>query len=356
MSEATHGQHAADRQSGGPGGRSFGLAPVGQATARHAAGPHDGPLPILGIDIGGTKIAAGVVSAGGEVLSAAKVVTAGRTDAEQLWSAVVEAGELAMVRAGVERVAGVGCGSAGPMAWPEGVVSPLNLPQWREFPLAARLRERWPNGPVRVHNDAVCVAIAEHWIGSAAGHANALGMVVSTGIGGGLILNGRVFSGGLGNAGHIGHEVADPNGPPCVCGGVGCLEAIASGPSIVAWAQSRGWVPAPGQQADGVGLLLSARDGDPTAVAAFRRSGEAVGSVLASTAALLDLDVAAVGGGIINAGGLLFGPMQEAFDRHAGLGFVRRLRIVPASAGQDAGIVGAAGLVAEGERYWTPPE
>ncbi len=355
MTETTHGQHAADRQSGSSS-RSFGLAPVGPARARHAAGPQDGRLPVLGIDIGGTKIAAGVVTPGGEVLSSAKVVTAGRADAEQLWSAVVEAGELALVRAGVERVAGVGCGSAGPMAWPEGVVSPLNLPQWREFPLAARLRERWPNGPVRVHNDAVCVAIAEHWTGSAAGHANALGMVVSTGIGGGLILNGRVDNGGLGNAGHIGHMVADPQGPRCVCGGVGCLEAIARGPAIVSWAQQQGWQPAAGQDADGVGLLLSAREGDPTAVAAFRRSGEAVGAVLASVAALLDLDIAAVGGGIINAGGLLFGPMQEAFDRHAGLGFVRRLRIVPATAGQDAGIIGAAGLVAAGDCYWTPPE
>ncbi|MFI0434009.1 MAG: ROK family protein, partial [Candidatus Nanopelagicales bacterium] len=319
MNDTIHGQHAAAHQPGVPG-RSFGLAPVGQAAARHAAGPDDGRLPVLGIDIGGTKIAAGVVASNGEVLSSAKVVTAGRADADQLWSAVVEAGEQAMLRAGVERVVGVGCGSAGPMAWPEGVVSPLNLPQWREFPLAARLRERWPNGPVRVHNDAVCVAIAEHWIGSAAGHANALGMVVSTGIGGGLILNGRVDNGGLGNAGHIGHVVADPDGPACVCGGVGCLEAIARGPAIVAWAQGQGWEPPAGQEADGVALLLSAREGNQIAVSAFRRSGEAVGAVLASVAALLDLDVAAIGGGIINAGGFLFGPIQEAFDRHAGLG------------------------------------
>jgi glucokinase len=249
---------------------------------------------------------------------------------------------------------GVGCGCAGPMTWPEGVVSPLNLPQWREFPLAARIREKWPFGPVRVHNDAVCVAVAEHWVGAAKGSANALGMVVSTGVGGGVILADRVINGGLGNAGHIGHMVAEPDGPRCACGGYGCLEAIASGPASVAWAQAQGWQPPEGAAASGVSLLMSATEGDPVALAAFRRSGEAVGRVLASCAALLDLDVVAIGGGLMNAGELLIGPIHDAFERHAGLGFVRRLDIVPASTGQEAGLVGAAGLVAQGHRYWTP--
>lgn len=308
---------------------------------------------VLGIDVGGTKIAAGVVSPAGEVLSVAKIPTAGHETTEGLWQALGQVGDQALAAAGVRRVAGIGCGCAGPMLWPQGVVSPLNLPQWREFPLAARIHEKWPFGPTRVHNDAVCVAVAEHWVGSAKGSPNALGMVVSTGVGGGLILANKVINGGLGNAGHIGHVVVDPDGPPCACGGQGCLEAIARGPAIVAWAQQQGWVPLPGQQADGVGLLMSATEGDPVAIAAFRRSGEAVGQVLASAAALLDLDVAAIGGGLMNAGEFLVGPMRESFDRHAGFGFVRRLQIMPASAGQEAGIVGAAGLVAAGGRYWT---
>lgn len=317
------------------------------------------PVPnscVLGIDVGGTKIAAGVVAPDGTLLSVAKIATAGRSDREALWEAVAIVGDQALEEAGVDRVVGVGCGCAGPMLWPEGVVSPLNLPQWREFPLAARIRERWPFGPVRVHNDAVCVAVAEHWVGAAQGRANALGMVVSTGVGGGLISGNRVINGGLGNAGHIGHVVADPNGLDCVCGGKGCLEAIARGPATVAWAQQQGWEPPAGQSADGVALLAAATDGDEVAIAAFRRSGEAVGVVLASVAALLDLDIAAIGGGLMNAGDFLTEPMRQAFDRHAGLGFARRLEIVPASAGQEAGIVGAAGLVADGDRYWTPLE
>lgn len=310
---------------------------------------------ILAIDVGGTKIAAGVVNGAGTLLADAKAPTAGADGAEALWQVVVKVGNQALAEAGVDRCVGVGCGSAGPMTWPEGVVSPLNLPQWREFPLAARLRETWPWGPVRVHNDAVCVAIAEHWVGAARDHANAVGMVISTGIGGGVILANRVINGGLGNAGHIGHMVVDPDGPPCRCGGRGCLEAIASGPSIVAWAQSQGWQPKSGEEASGVTLLASAEAGDDVARAAFRRSGEAVGCALASAGALLDLDVVAIGGGIINAGGLLFEPLLEAFETHAGFGFVKRLTIVPATSGQAAGLVGAAGLVAAGDRYWTPP-
>ena len=308
---------------------------------------------VLGIDIGGTKMAAGVVTLDGEVLSVVKIPTGGHADAEALWDALADAGDEALRQAGVDRVAGVGCGCAGPMTWPEGVVSPLNIKVWREFPLAARIHEKWPHGPARVHNDAVCVAIAEHWMGAAKGSANALGMVVSTGVGGGLVLAGRVYNGGLGNAGHIGHMVVADDGPECPCGGRGCLEMYAAGPRIVEWAQQRGWTPDDGANADGIALLASAESGDEVAIAAFRRSGESVGQIIASCAALLDLDVVAIGGGLINAGDLLMQPLLESFDRHAGFRFVRRVQILPASAGQNAGILGAAALVAAGDVYWT---
>ncbi len=307
----------------------------------------------LGIDVGGTKIAAAVVDGSGLVRSVARTPTAGNDTAESLWQALVSVGDEALAAANFPEIAGIGCGCAGPMLWPEGVVSPLNLPQWREFPLAARIHEKWPLGPVRVHNDAVCVAIAEHWIGALRGAANALGMVVSTGVGGGVISANRVVNGGLGNAGHIGHLVVEADGPECACGGSGCLEAVARGPAIVQWAAEQGWTPTDGQPPSGVNLLMSATEGDPVALAAFRRSGEAVGQALASATALLDLDAVAIGGGLMHAGEILLGPINDGFQRHAGFGFVRRLRIVPATTGQEAGLVGAAGLVAQGERYWT---
>src|SRR4051812_49622601 len=125
-----------------------------------------------------------------------------------------------------EAIDGVGIGCGGPMSWPAGEVSPLNIPGWRGFPLRARLSQRFPGRPVRLHNDAVALAAAEHWQGAARGHDDALAMVVATGVGGGLVLGGRLVDGATGNAGHVGHVVVDPAGPACTCGGRGCLEAV----------------------------------------------------------------------------------------------------------------------------------
>jgi glucokinase len=236
---------------------------------------------------------------------------------------------------------GVGCG--GPMTWPDGDVSPLNISAWRGFPLRARLAEHFPGVPVVVHNDAVAMALGEQRFGAGRGARSFLGVVVSTGVGGGVVIDGRVVSGPSGNAGHIGHVVVDPDGPACACGGVGCLEAIARGPAAVAWAVEQGWAP-PTAEPDGRQLVAAARDGDPVALAALTRAGRALGVALASVAAVLDLDVVAIGGGLVNAGGLLLDPARAAFDRHARLAFTKRCRIVAAELGGDAGLVGAGEL------------
>lgn len=307
--------------------------------------------PVLALDIGGTKFAAAIVDPTGRAIAARRVRTPSRgdVDAEGLWATVTAL--LDTVTRGIDGVVGVGVGSGGPMRWPAGEVSPLNIPVWRDFPLRDRLRERYPGLPVRVHNDAVCVAIGEHWRGAGRGNDNVLGMVVSTGVGAGLILGGRLIDGANGNAGHIGHVVADPGGPECECGGVGCLEAIARGPAIVRWAQQGGW------RRDRAGLTAQdvaddAGRGDGVARAAFERAGCAIGVALASAAALCDLEVVAIGGGVSQAGPLLFEPIHAAYNRHARLDFVRDVRIVPTALGQDAGLIGAAALVLAGDRYW----
>src|SRR5205823_5082164 len=127
--------------------------------------------------------------------------------------------------------------------------------------------------PVSLVGDAVGFALGEWWAGTARGAGAVLGIVVSTGIGGGLVSGGQAADGRTGNAGHIGHMIVDPNGPPCPCGAVGCLEAIASGPSAVKWALAQGWR---GSDRTGVGLSAAARDGDPIALAALGRAGTAV--------------------------------------------------------------------------------
>jgi glucokinase len=310
--------------------------------------------PVLAVDIGGTKLAAGLVEPAGRVMTWSQVPTPVGIDAEQLWRTLDALLTKVMGTGGVtaDGLAGCGCGCGGPMKWPSGVVSPLNIPAWRAFPLRSRLAERLPGIPVRVHNDAICLVAGEHWRGAGRGRDNVLGMVVSTGVGGGLVLDGRLIAGASGNAGHIGHVVVDPDtGPVCACGGRGCLEAIARGPGLVAWAQAEGWRPEH-EDATAKELADDGAFGHPVAVAAMRRAGRALGIAIASAAALCDLEVVSVGGGLSQAGTLLFDPLEEALRAHARLPFTRDVTVVPAALGQSAGLVGAAALLFAADRYW----
>lgn len=311
----------------------------------------------LGIDMGGTKMAAGVVGADGEVLSSARRPTPAQSAPDEIFDALLEVCDEAIAGVGPGvRIAGVGCGCGGPMEWPSGVVSPLNLPAWQEYALRDRLVERWPDVRVRLHNDAVALVAAHHWTGDAIGVPNLLAMVVGTGVGSGLIIGGRVIDGSSGNAGHIGHVVVDPRGAECGCGGRGCLEGIARGPATTAWAIAQGWKPRiPGAPVDAQSLADDARSGDPIALAAYRRAGEAIGVALASAEALLDLDVVVIGGGLAGAGELLMAPAREAYEAHARVPFAQRLSIVASNAAERAGIIGAAAFVAKGDAYWNGP-
>ncbi|MDX6223927.1 MAG: glucokinase [Frankiales bacterium] len=290
---------------------------------------------VLAVDIGGTKLAAAVVSPEGRVLHRLQVPT----PREGVWTALAGVCEDVLDGATADRV-GVGCG--GPMLWPGGVVQPLNIPEWREgFGLRDALADRF--GPTRVHNDAVCVAVAEHWVGAGRGVSHLLGIVVSTGVGGGLVMGGRLVDGATGNAGHVGHVVVEPDGPECACGGRGCLEAIASGPAIARWAGA----------SSGAEAAEAAARGDAAAVAAFQRAGHALGCAVASVAAVCDLELALVAGSVSRAGELLFAPARAALAVHARLGFLSGFRLEPAGLGTDAGLVGAAALWLAGERYWS---
>ena len=307
--------------------------------------------PVLALDIGGTKMAAALVDPGGRIVQTSRVGTprGPRADAEALWRTLT-----GLVRSLVddgERIGGVGVGCGGPMTWPDAEVSPLNIPGWRGFPLRARLTELFPKVPVRVHNDAVCLAVGEHWRGAGRGVANLLGIVVSTGVGGGLVLGGRLVDGASGNAGHIGHVVVDPTGPECACGGQGCLEAIASGPRLAEWARGEGWISATGDSARE--LSADAVRGHDVAGRALDRAGAALGVAIASAVHLCDLDVVAIGGGLSQAGPLLLDPLETAFRRHARMEFAREVRVVPVELGQQAGLVGAAALVLCGDGYWS---
>jgi len=294
----------------------------------------------LALDIGGTKIAAGLVDADGTLVHSAKLPTPDG-DAEAVWTVVDTLLTEALAEAD-GRVRGVGISSAGPIDLPGGTVSPINIIEWQHFPIVERVSEL-VGAPVRLGGDGLCMALGERWRGAGRGAQFLLGMVVSTGVGGGLVLDGAPYDGRSGNAGHVGHVVVDPDGGPCTCGGHGCVETIAAGPRMAQWARENGWqAPA---EADAKELADAANAGDAVALRAFRRGATAVAAMIASVGAVCDLDLVVIGGGVAKSGPLLFDPVREALAGYARLDFLRGLRVLPAELGGDAGLVGAAALV-----------
>ncbi|MFC8952476.1 ROK family protein [Streptomyces sp. NPDC057101] len=297
------------------------------------------------LDIGGTKIAGALVDADGHLLARARRPTPARGTAEELTAAVSAVLDDLATRPEWAALSCFGIGSAGPVDTVAGTVSPVNIPAWRSFPLVDRVRAHaaMPAGmlPVLV-GDAVAMTAAEHWLGAARGVDNALCMVVSTGVGGGLVLGGALHTGTSGNAGHIGHITVDMDGPLCPCGARGCVERFASGTAIAAHALESGWTPAAGASATAEAVEVSARAGDPRALAAFDRAGRALAAAIAATTALVELDLVVVGGGVAQSGETLFGPLRRHLASYAVLDFTRGVPVVPAGLRLDAGLIGAA--------------
>ncbi|QDZ13455.1 ROK family protein [Humibacter ginsenosidimutans] len=303
----------------------------------------------LAVDFGGTKVESALVTADGELVpgSRHRAPTGRAATSEQLQASVREVIEFALTAAGERELAGVGIGCAGPIERSRGLVSPLNVPNWRDFDLrgfaASVLDDRGVEATVALEMDGVAITMAEHWVGAAQGVDNVMGMVVSTGIGGGLIVGGRVITGPTGNAGHIGHvEVADIVGEETF-GKATSLEAIASGPHTVAWARREGFAGATGED-----LAAAYAAGDPVARAAIERTGHAVGQAIASATALLDLELVAIGGGFSQATPDLFDVIRTTIAEHY-FGFVRKVRVVPSGLSGEGPLIGAAAIVHRSE-------
>jgi glucokinase len=313
--------------------------------SRPAAKP--GPPLIAALDIGGTKIAGALVDPGGRLLVRARRPTPPQGDGATVMGAVEQV--VAELRADPRwaDVVAVGIGSAGPVDASVGTVSPVNVPGWRDYPLVAGVTAAAGALPVVLTGDGVAIAAAEHWIGAARGYDNALCMVVSTGVGGGLVLGGSLHAGPTGNAGHIGHISVDLDGDACPCGSRGCVERLASGPNIARRALDSGWRPAPGVEPTAAAVAEAARAGDPAALASFDRAAQALAAGIAATATLVELGVVVIGGGVAGAGPLLFEPLRAYLGRYATLSFTSALKVVPAELGTDAGLVGAAAAAAQ---------
>lgn len=303
----------------------------------------------LAADIGGTKLASGVVDAAGRVVARASQPTPGGRDPEALYGAVLGLLRTSLAESGVDlgavRAVGVGCG--GPMRYPEGRVSPLNIPAWRDFPLRARLEADF-KVPVLVDNDAKAFSLGEYWVGAGRGSRCLLAMVVSTGVGGGIVQNGRLIDGARGNAGHIGHVLVFPSGPSCPCGARGCLEAMASGTSLARAAREAiraGISTSLPHDAGGPDLEAAAAAGDRLALRLFRQAGVALGRGISVATALFDLDRVVIGGGVSGAAEYFLPALRRELSARARLDFMRDLQIEISSGTVDSALAGAARLV-----------
>ncbi|HEX6918124.1 MAG TPA: ROK family glucokinase [Phycicoccus sp.] len=318
----------------------------------------DGQLAV-GVDIGGTKVAAGVVDTAGRVLVRARRDTPHRsTSPRVVEDTIVSAVEEVLGRVG--EVVAVGIGAAGFVAADRATVVFAPHLSWRNEPLRQALGERL-EVPIFVDNDANAAVWAEHRFGAGRGESHLVMVNLGTGIGGGIVLDGRVMRGRFGIAGEFGHMQVVPDGIRCECGNRGCWEQYASGNALVREARALMSAGSPvvsdlfdrvgGRPEELTGPLVTeaARDGDPLARELLGEIGRWLGVGIADLAAALDPGTFVIGGGVSAAGDLLLGPAREAFRRQlTGRGYRPEAAIVAAELGNEAGIVGAADLARVG--------
>ena len=299
---------------------------------------------VLGLDIGGTKLAAGVVDESGAVHSFLVAPTLGEEGPDRVVERLLELGRQAVEAAGVSwpavEAVGVGCG--GPLDAARGVLSPPYLPGWHDVPLRA-IAERAYGLPVVMDNDATAAAAAEHRYGAGSGVSNMVYLTVSTGVGGGVIVDGRLYRGSDGNGAELGHVTVDWRGRECRgCGRRGCLEAYVSGTSIAERAHEAGLAYRTAEE-----VAAAAQAGDPGAARVWEETVEALACGLTSIVNLFEPELVVIGGGVSRSGELLLGPVRERVRAEAMTPAGKAVRIVAAALGDRVGVVGAAAIVLE---------
>ena len=301
---------------------------------------------VLAVDVGGTKIAVALVGADGSIVAETTAPTPSVADPEEIFAPAAAA--IAEVLGGggapQDRPLRVGIGSAGPIDGPRGTISPVNIGGWRDYPIVDRVaevvrRETGVGPKCRLAGDGHCFALGEHWLGAGKDVSTMIGMVLSTGVGGGAVIDDELLTGASGNAVHLGHISVNAWGPRCVCGCHGCTESYARGPALVAAAKAQGWTGGDDAQA----LTADARAGDAIALDVIDYGMRALAAGIATTATELDVSVVVLGGGVSRAGEVIFGPLRRHLADFATLAYVSGLEIRPAEL-ENAGLLGAAAL------------
>jgi len=310
---------------------------------------------VVGVDVGGTTIKAGIVSTGGAIVYQNKFPTLADKGPAAVVRQINEAVLDAVRQSGHETVGAIGVGCPG-VVDDEGVVkAPPNFVDWDEVPLKRELGLLFPGIPIAVENDANAAAIAESKFGAGVQYPNFLFVIWGTGVGGGLIMNHKIFRGPTGGAGEIGHISIDYNGPQCNCGNVGCVEAYVgqrylsqrSAQKLQKHPESRILQLIGGDlsKIEPVYISQAAHDGDTVAREILIEAGQLLGVALASVMNIMDLRISIIGGGISAAGDFVMQSVQDSVVRHVLKPLKSEIRVLPAKLGNNAGLLGAAGLV-----------
>ncbi len=302
----------------------------------------------VGIDLGGTQLRVAVADGRGRLRAVVRRPTNAHEGREHVIDALVTSVADVLTEASVKAasVRALGIGMPGPLDPARGlVISPGNLPGFINVPLN-RILTRRTGIRSYLHHDAHLAALAEHRHGAAKGSRNIIYVTVSTGIGAGLILDGRLYSGAGGIAGEVGHIVVQPGGPPCSCGNYGCVEALASGTAIAREARVLGArdpqsVLRSFELPSAADVVRAARQGDKLAVQILEAAGTALGIAIGTLVNLFNPDLIVLGGSVINAGRLLLAPTHRSMEASSWKAARRGLRIVKPALGADVGLIGA---------------
>ena len=311
-------------------------------------------LPVLAIDVGGTKIIAAVISDNGQVMAREYQPTLADEGPQPVINRILSAIDhlLSLKNIDSSQLHSISIAAAGAIDLDQGLVtSSPNLPGWYDIPLREIVKGKYRVNTFLI-NDASAAALGEHQFGVGKGVSNLILLTVGTGIGGGIIINGKLYSGPLGSAGEIGHMTIDVNGPRCNCGNIGCLEMLASGTAVAKEAMRR---ISQGEKSSLARIVegkienitaekveVAARGGDSLALEVISKAATYLGAGLVNLVNIFNPEMIIVGGGLAKMGDLLLNPARQvvkerAFQLSAGV-----VRIVPAQLGDDAGVLGAA--------------
>ena len=312
---------------------------------------------VVGIDIGGTKLATVVADDSGNILSKVRRPTDAEKGPEYAIQLLFEMVYETIAQAGLEQeaIAAIGVSCGGPLDTKTGVVySPPNLPGWDAFPLKAHLESEF-NIPTIIENDANASALAEYRFGGGRGYDAVLYMTMSTGIGGGIVIDGRIYHGANDSAGEVGHQILLPDGPLCGCGKRGCLEALCSGPAIARRAKEAvrkesntailTWADGDIETIKSEHVLAAARQGDTLALKLVDETAYYMGWGIANLVNILNPDIVLLGTIAIAAGDLLLEPIRKTVSKFAMERPAEAVKIIPAQLGESLGDLAAIALV-----------